>query len=233
MMARQDLQSRVRRIAEEVLAEQRYVRPVDILLGLGWLAPSQVDLWRQGRVPNLEHEIQAGLGKVSTALKEVARCARARGLVPSETAYVARTRHLRGLRFSVSGDPRIEEAYRTHWVSPELSERKQRRLAEKQNEPPELVVIAARKPWTCSECGSDFGGGALLLMEEAGPRCLACEDLDHLDYLPAGNAGVTRRAKKLSGESAVVVRWSRTRKRYERQGILAEPGAIEQAESES
>jgi len=30
----------------------------------------------------------------------------------------------------------------------------------------------------------------------------------------------------------VVVRWSRTRKRYERQGILAEPEAIEKAERE-
>ena len=33
--------------------------------------------------------------------------------------------------------------------------------------------------------------------------------------------------------SAVVVRFSRTRKRYERQGILAEPKAIERAETES
>jgi hypothetical protein len=30
----------------------------------------------------------------------------------------------------------------------------------------------------------------------------------------------------------VVVQWSRTRKRYERQGILAEPAAIAQAEQE-
>jgi hypothetical protein len=43
---------------------------------------------------------------------------------------------------------------------------------------------------------------------------------------------VTRRAKKASRLSAVVVRWSRSRNRYERQGILAEPEAIERAEIE-
>ena len=69
-------------------------------------------------------------------------------------------------------------------------------------------------------------------MEDEGPHCLDCADLGHLDYLPAGNSALTRRAKKLSGVSAVVVRWSRSRKRYERQGILAEPEAIEQADSE-
>jgi hypothetical protein len=47
-----------------------------------------------------------------------------RGLRPSETAYVARTPGRPALRFSKSGDPDIERAYRTHWVSPELSERK-------------------------------------------------------------------------------------------------------------
>ena len=35
-----------------------------------------------------------------------------------------------------------------------------------------------------------------------------------------------------SGLSAVVVRWSRTRKRYERQGLLVEQPALEQAEQQ-
>jgi hypothetical protein len=114
----------VRRAAEEALAEQQYVRPVDVLLGVGWLAPTHLDEWRQGRVPYLEKVVLANLGQVSTAMKELRRWARATGLRPSETAYVARTRDRRTLRFSASGDPRLEEAYRTHWVSPALSERK-------------------------------------------------------------------------------------------------------------
>ncbi len=52
------------------------------------------------------------------------------GLHPSETAYVARTRDRRRLQFSVTGKAEIELAYRTHSVSPALSEAKRSRLAE-------------------------------------------------------------------------------------------------------
>jgi hypothetical protein len=231
-MARRDIQERVRRVAEKALAEQQYVRPIDVLLGLGWLAPSHLDQWRQGRVPYLEKVVQGNLGKISTAMAEFRRWARASGLTPSETAYVARTRDRHQLRFSASADQSIEQAYRTHWVSPELSERKRARLVEQQSRPPDLVAIAAIKPWTCTTCRGEFGAGAVLFMEDAGPHCMDCADLGHLEYLPAGNAALTRRATKLSRVSVVVVRWSRSRKRYERQGILAEADAIEQAEAE-
>ena len=57
-------------------------------------------------------------------------------------------------------------------------------------------------------------------------------DLDHLVFLSRGDAALTRRAKKASSLSAVVVRFSRTRGRYERQGLLVEEPALEQAEAE-
>ena len=69
-------------------------------------------------------------------------------------------------------------------------------------------------------------------MDDAGALCLTCADMDHLVFLPAGDAALTRRAKKASVLSAVVVRWSRTRKRYERQGLLVEEPALEQAEQQ-
>lgn len=97
-------------------------------------------------------------------------------------------------------------------------------MAEK---PPDIVVIWPRREWTCSECD---GTGDLLTMEDPGPLCLSCADLDHLLYLPAGDAALTRRARRGSTLSAVVVRWSRTRKRYERQGVLVEEDALEEAE---
>jgi hypothetical protein len=231
-VAPQEIEVRVRRVAEQALAEQHYVRPVDVLLGLGWLAPAHVDDWRQGRVDFLEAVTQANLTKISTAMAEFRRWARARGLQPSETAYLARTRDRRALRFSASNDPGIEQAYSTHWISPKLSERRRERLAERQSCPPDLLVIAASKPWTCVECVAEFETGDLLMMEDAGPHCMDCVDLGHLEFLPAGNTTLTRRAKKSSRLSAVVVQWSRSRKRYERQGILAEPGAIERAEAE-
>src|SRR5208282_5683206 len=78
--------------------------------------------------------------------------------------------------------------------------------------PPDLVVIMPVKDWVCARCG---GTGDLLTMDDAGPLCMTCADLDHLVFLGAGDAALTRRAKKASVLSAVVVRWSRSRKRYE------------------
>lgn len=228
-MESRDIRTRVRETAQRTLAEQNYVSAVDVLFGLGWLAPSHLDQWRQGRVPCLERVVQANLSKVSTAMTEFRRWARENDLIPSETAYVARTRDRRALRFSVSNDEGIDRAYRTHWVSPTLSSAKRQRLAERQGRPGDLVVIAASKPWTCGTCATGFMAGEFLMMADDSPRCLDCVELDHLEYLPAGDAGLTRRARQASGVCAVVVRWSRSRKRYERQGILLEPAAIEQA----
>jgi hypothetical protein len=39
-------------------------------------------------------------------------------LRPSETIYVSWTEDRRRLRFSKSGDPNLERAYRTHWLPP-------------------------------------------------------------------------------------------------------------------
>jgi hypothetical protein len=55
-------------------------------------------------------------------------------------------------------------------------------------------------------------------------------EMDHLVFLAAGDAALTRRAKAASTLSAVVVRFSRARKRYERQGILVEEDALAAAE---
>ena len=69
-------------------------------------------------------------------------------------------------------------------------------------------------------------------MEDGQPLCTGCAELDHLVFLPAGNAALSRRAKQASRLAAVVVRFSRSRKRYERQGILVEEAALEQAETQ-
>jgi hypothetical protein len=219
----------VAKAAQDALDDQGYVAPIDVLIRMGWLEPVRVDEWRQGRLPTLERVVQVNLHKLSTAMATLRRWGREHGLQPSETDYVARTRDRRRLQFSVSGDPAIEKAYRTHWVSPALSEAKRQRLAEKQSRPPDLVVINAVNDWSCAECG---GTGDLLIMEEPGPLCMSCVDLDHLIFLPSGNPALTRRAKKASALSAVVVRFSRARKRYERQGLLVEQPALEAAESE-
>ena len=115
------LEQRVVRAAEQALAERKFVTSIDVLVGLGWLEPRRVDEWRQGRVDYLERVVIASLGKISTAMRAFRAWAQSRGLRPSETEYVARSRGRQPLRFSKSGDAALERAYRTHWVSPELS----------------------------------------------------------------------------------------------------------------
>ena len=88
-------------------------------------------------------------------------------------------------------------------------------------------MINATRDWSCTRCSGT--GGDLLIMEEAGPVCMKCAQMDHLVFLPSGDAGLTRRVRKASTLSAVVVRWSRARKRYERQGLLVEQAALDAA----
>ena len=93
----------------------------------------------------------------------------------------------------------------------------------------ELLVISPIRDWACSSCG---GTGELLIMDDPGPVCLQCAELDHLVFLPSGDAALRRRARRGSDLSAVVVRFSRSRGRYERQGILVEEAALAKAETE-
>jgi hypothetical protein len=153
-MSRQEITARVRRVAEQALGEKGYASPIGVLVGLRWPPPARVDEWRQGRLPVLESGVQANLSKVSDALTDFRQWARERDLVPSRIEYVARTRDRRPLQFSASGEPSIEEAYRTHWVSPRLSEAQRRRLAETASRAPELVVINATREWSCAKCSA-------------------------------------------------------------------------------
>ncbi len=96
----------------------------------------------------------------------------------------------------------------------------------------DIVVFIIRRDTKCAECGEELAKGRWLRLENERPLCLACADLDHLEYLPRGDAALTRRATKYSPLRAVVVQWSRTRQRYERQGILVAAAAIQKAEEE-
>lgn len=97
----------------------------------------------------------------------------------------------------------------------------------------ELKVFISTQDSSCGECGENLGRKAwITLNDEKGALCLSCADLDHLIFLPSGEAALTRRARKHSTLTAVVLQWSRARKRYERQGLLVEAEALEQAEQE-
>jgi hypothetical protein len=228
-VSQRSLKSRVEAAAAEALVRQGSVTPIDVCLGLGWLHDTNVDDWRHGRVDDLECFLPVHDDRLVDLLIHLDRWAAGHGLQRTEAEYVSATRARRQLRFLTGGDPAEEAAWRMRWISPDLDDRKRERITQRQDSAPDLLVIQPVRDWTCAECQ---GTGDLLIMDDQGPLCLACADLDHLVFLPAGDAALTRRAKNASGLSAVVVRWSRARKRYERQGLLVEEAALEQAEQQ-
>jgi hypothetical protein len=218
------LADRVVRAAEAALAAQGSASPIDVLVRIGWLDVGAMERWRRGQIDCLERAIQPDPLRILEALQLLQSWATGKDLSASPTDYVARTAQRQTLRFSQSGDAAVEALYRTHWVSQQLSEKQRERLAEKASRAPDLVVVRPlHHEWTCHRCG---GSGDLLMMENSGPACLRCVGLDDLEFVPAGDALRSRRVKANSTRCAVVVSFSRSRRRYERQGLLVEPQAL-------
>lgn len=210
------LETRIARIAQATLAEQQYVTPIDVLIGLGWLAQPNVERWTWGRVTSLDRCTQVDGARTMAAVDALRDWSLGLGLSAWDTDYG-------DLQFTVAGDVAVERRFRTRWA---LAEQPAPGAPPKRST--ELRVVQADYAWECSVCG-EAGAGDLLLKARSGTMCLDCADLGHLEFLPSGDAALTRRAKKASRLSAVVVSWSRRRNRFERQGILAESDAIEMA----
>src|SRR2546430_13027866 len=97
----------------------------------------------------------------------------------------------------------------------------------------EIKVFISNRDSKCDECGEELGRKAWITLErDKGALCLSCADLDHLNFLPSGDAALTRRARKHSALSAIVLKFSRARRRYERQGLLVEDEALQKAEAQ-
>src|SRR5258705_8957190 len=148
-----NLETRVARIAEATLADQRFVRPIDVLVGLGWLAQPNVDRWERGRVASLDRCVQVDADKVAAALTALKRWAEDHGLKPSEAGY-------QDLQFTADGDSDAERAYRTHWASTDIAEP----IVERPRRPLRIVVISPHNAWTCASCS---GAGDFLLKDKA------------------------------------------------------------------
>ena len=95
------------------------------------------------------------------------------------------------------------------------------------------IVYILRRETQCGRCNRELWQKEFVCLTGGEALCLDCAGLAHLEYLPAGDTAVTRRASKYSDLHVVVMKKSAARKRSERQGILAEPDAIRRAEAES
>ena len=113
------LHPRIARAVEEQLACGKVVTPIDVLVSMCLLEPAQVQDWRRGRVPYLERVINCNLTRLSRLLRILRFHAHDLNLIASVTAY---RRWGKGpkqrLRFTKTGDPKIEEAYARHFVWP-------------------------------------------------------------------------------------------------------------------
>ena len=86
---------------------------------------------------------------------------------------------------------------------------------------------------TCKECNAEIENSELIfLCKGHNVLCLSCADLDHLEYLPSGDTALTTRARKYSSISEIVWKFSKARKRNERQGVLVTKEGLEKAEQE-
>lgn len=86
---------------------------------MGLLTPALLEAWRFGRVPYLERVIQGNLSRLSRLLRILRFHAHDLNLRPSWTAYMKFGKGPKQwLRFTKTGEPKLEEMYAAHFVWP-------------------------------------------------------------------------------------------------------------------
>jgi len=117
-MNNEETKQKVRGAAESILHRENYISPVGLLLEIGILTKKDYEEWRMGRVLYLERVCGVNLNKMSLIMAELKDFATGRNLKASTTAYKKWGKGKKvDLKFSKSGDLRIEQAYRTHYVN--------------------------------------------------------------------------------------------------------------------
>ena len=113
-----DLKNKVIVVGKELIEEKGYLSSIDVLLKLVYLSDKDYENWRFGKVEYLERVCSVNLKKLSTINKTIKVISHQWKLKSSWTAYnkYGKGKKIR-LRFSKSGNKRIEEAYATHYVS--------------------------------------------------------------------------------------------------------------------
>ena len=110
---------KIERVVATILEKDKVVRPIDVLIGMQLLSRDDLQEWRCGRIPYLEQVISSNLTRLSRLLRILRFHVHDLKLVPSATAYL---RHGSGpkqrLRFTKTGDAKLEKVYSTHFVWP-------------------------------------------------------------------------------------------------------------------
>jgi hypothetical protein len=111
---------RIERAVAAILATGvKVVAPVDVLVTMDILAPKDVDAWRSGRVHYLERVILGNLTRLSRLLRILGFHCHDLKLVATPATYVRSGKGPRTLlRFTKTGEPRLEKVYARHFVWP-------------------------------------------------------------------------------------------------------------------
>jgi hypothetical protein len=113
------LYPRIARAVDALLGHSNVVTPVDVLIAMELLTRDHVEDWRHGRVPFLERVIKCNLTRLGRLLRVLRLHAHDLNLKPSWTAYMRWGKGPKQrLRFTKTGDPKVEDAYATHFVWP-------------------------------------------------------------------------------------------------------------------
>jgi hypothetical protein len=114
--------------AESALADHQYVSFIDVLTGMNLL--HNVETWHNGRLQYLDELMQGGPEKLLKTIEIFYQWAAARGLrsedLPPHASFIPRPP-----KYTASQYPVLEQAFRLHFVSTELTEKKLEKLREK------------------------------------------------------------------------------------------------------
>jgi len=120
----------------KVLSKTDVVAPVEVLLEMGNLNKKNLEAWRKGQVPYFERVFEGSLSKANRILRIIGFHAHDLNMVPKKTVY---HQHGKGkkriLRFSKSGEDKIEEAYSKHYIWNQSQEKKSQIIAKFMTEP--------------------------------------------------------------------------------------------------
>jgi len=129
----QELRARVHAAMHALIEKKGIASPVDVLMAIGCLSKEHYENWRFGRVACLERVCRINLSKLSMINHEIRVFAQQNNLKPSWTDYRKWGKGDRArLRFSKSGNARVEELYATHYVGQaKIEDANERREARK------------------------------------------------------------------------------------------------------
>ena len=108
---------KVVKAVNDELIHSHFISAIAVFQRLKLLDKADVEKWKKGQVPFLERVIMCSLGKVSRILQLIRLHTHDLNMKPSITVYQRKAKSGKiALRFSKSGDKKLEETYARHFI---------------------------------------------------------------------------------------------------------------------